>query len=73
MKKFLKQVILTVSIAISIIISSEAFTRAADLIVRNSNGDLLLYPFKNGTFYNAGGGTKVGNGFNFTNYFPGNW
>ena len=48
-----------------------------DLIVRTSNGDMLLYPFSNGTFFGHGGGTKVGNGFginvDFTHYFVGNW
>lgn len=73
MKKFLKQAILTASIAVSIIMSSEAFTRAEDLIVRDSSGNLRLYPFQNNTFYNNGGGTIVGNGFNFTDYFPGDW
>ncbi|MCC5623166.1 VCBS repeat-containing protein [Nostoc sp. CHAB 5715] len=44
-----------------------------DLIVRNSNGDLILYPFKNGTFYNGGGPIQVGNGWNSTHYFPVDW
>lgn len=44
-----------------------------DLVVRNSNGDLLLYPFNNGTFYGQGGGKRVGNGWNFTHYFVGRW
>jgi hypothetical protein len=44
-----------------------------DMIVRNDAGDLLLYPFRNGTFKGHGGGAKVGNGFHFTHYFVGNW
>ena len=44
-----------------------------DLIVRDETGGLYLYPFRNDTFYNNGGGTQVGNGFNFTDYFVGNW
>ena len=34
-----------------------------DLIVRTANGDMLLYPFRNGTFYGQGGGKKVGHGW----------
>ena len=31
---------------------------------------ILYYQFKNGSFYGVrGNGTKVGSGFNFTNYF----
>lgn len=43
-----------------------------DLLVRTSNGKLLLYPF-NGTFYGQNGGIDVGSNFNFANYFPGDW
>lgn len=43
-----------------------------DLVVRTANGDMLLYPFRNGTFYGQGGGKKVGNGWNFPDYFVGN-
>ena len=46
---------------------------SSDLVIRNTQGDLLLYPFKSETFYNQGGGKKVGNNFNFTHYFVGNW
>lgn len=35
-----------------------------DLMVRTSSGDLLLYPFGNGTFYRQGGGRVVGSGWN---------
>jgi hypothetical protein len=41
-----------------------------DLVVRNSYGDLLLFPFENGTF---GSSYQVGHGWNFTHYFVGNW
>ena len=45
-----------------------------DLLVRNTSGDMLLFPFKNGTFYNAGGPIKVGNGWNsITDYFVADW
>lgn len=43
-----------------------------DLIVRTYTGDMLLYPFKNGSFYNAGGPVKVGNGWNFMHYLIAN-
>jgi hypothetical protein len=42
-----------------------------DLLVRNDQGDLLLYPFKNGSFDGGGGPINVGSGFNFTHYFIG--
>ncbi|MDR4459056.1 MAG: matrixin family metalloprotease [Nitrospirales bacterium] len=45
----------------------------SDLIVRNQNGDLLLYPFNGESFYNQGGGVRVGHGFRFTHYLVGNW
>jgi hypothetical protein len=45
----------------------------ADLIVRDSAGTLLLYPFRNNTFFNNGGGAVVGNGFSFANYLVDNW
>jgi len=40
----------------------------SDMIGRQANGNLFLYKFP---FYN--GKEKVGHGFNFTNYFVGNW
>jgi len=43
-----------------------------DLVVRNQDGVLLLYPFKDGKL--QGSGEEVGRGFtNFTDYFPGQW
>jgi V8-like Glu-specific endopeptidase len=45
----------------------------SDLIVRDSTGTLLLFPFQNGTFYGDGDGVQVGHGFNFTHYLVGNW
>ena len=41
-----------------------------DMIVRESNGNLKLYPFENDTF---GSGTTAGTGFNYTHYFVGQW
>ncbi len=45
----------------------------ADLLVRTNDGDMLLYPFKDGSFYKGGGPIKVGNGWSFTNYFLADW
>jgi hypothetical protein len=45
----------------------------ADLLVRTKAGDMLVYPFKNGTFYNAGDPVQVGNGWNLSHYLPGDW
>jgi hypothetical protein len=45
----------------------------ADLICRTSSGDMLLYPFVNGSFYNGGGPIKAGNGWDFTHYWVGDW
>jgi hypothetical protein len=45
----------------------------ADLIVRKSNGEMWLYPFRNNTFYVPGYGKKVAEGWNYTHYFVGNW
>ena len=42
-----------------------------DLIVRNPNGDMLLFPFENEIFFVPG--TLVGWGWNFTHYFVGYW
>ncbi len=45
-----------------------------DLIVRESNGNMKLYPFRNGSFYGVpGSGTIVAYGWNFTDYFVGDW
>ena len=45
-----------------------------DLIVRDSNGNMKLYPFRNGSFYSVpGAGTIVATGWNFTDYFVGDW
>jgi hypothetical protein len=41
-----------------------------DMIVRDSSGNLKLYPFENNTF---GPGTTAGTGFNYTHYFVGQW
>ncbi len=40
---------------------------------RTNDGDMLLYPFKDGSFYKGGGPIKVGNGWSFTNYFLADW
>jgi hypothetical protein len=45
----------------------------ADLIVRKSNGEMWLYPFRNNTFYVPGYGKKVAEGWNYTHYLPGYW
>lgn len=45
----------------------------ADLLCRTSAGDMTLYPFVNGTFYDGGGPIKAGNGWNFTHYWVGDW
>ncbi len=47
-----------------------ADTTNDDMLVRESNGNLKLYPFVNGTF---GTGTTVGIGFNYTHYLVGQW
>jgi hypothetical protein len=39
-----------------------------DLLVRDDQGNLLLYPFKNGSFDEGGGPINVRSGFNFTHY-----
>jgi hypothetical protein len=39
----------------------------ADLICRNTSGNLIYFPSVNGSF--SGSGTVVGNGFNFSRYF----
>ena len=44
-----------------------------DLIVRKSNGEMWLYPFRDNTFYVPGYGKKVADGWNFTHYLVGNW
>ena len=44
-----------------------------DLLIRNAAGTLLLFPFKNGSFYNGGGPKQVGNGFTFTHSFIADW
>jgi Zn-dependent metalloprotease len=45
-----------------------------DLIVRDSNGNMRLYPFRNESFYSIpGSGKIVAAGWNFTDYFVGNW
>jgi hypothetical protein len=44
-----------------------------DLVVRTDTGDMLLYPFENGTFYVQGAGKRVGHGWHFTHYLVGNW
>jgi hypothetical protein len=41
-----------------------------DMIVRESNGNLKLYPFENEIF---GSGTTAGTGFNYTHYLVGQW
>lgn len=41
----------------------------ADVLVRAANGDMQLYPVKNGTFYDGGRPRIVGKGWNFTHYF----
>jgi hypothetical protein len=41
-----------------------------DMIVLESNGDLILYPFEDETF---GPGTTAGTGFNYTHYLVGQW
>ena len=44
-----------------------------DLLVRTKTGDMMVYPFKNGTFYGAGDPIQVGNGWNFSAYIAGDW
>lgn len=44
-----------------------------DLIVRQANGVLYLYPFENQTFFVPGAGRKVGEGFNYSYYWVGRW
>jgi hypothetical protein len=44
-----------------------------DLIVRKSNGEMWLYPFRDNTFYVPGYGKKVADNWDYTHYFPGNW
>jgi hypothetical protein len=45
-----------------------------DLIVRDSSGNMRLYPFRNESFYYVpGAGTIVAAGWNFTDYFVGDW
>ena len=34
---------------------------------------MLVYPFKKGTFYNAGDPIQVGNGWAFTHYVAADW
>jgi hypothetical protein len=41
-----------------------------DMIVRESNGNMKLYPFENEIF---GSGTTAGTGFNYTHYLVGQW
>ncbi|MBU7048099.1 MAG: hypothetical protein HXS54_16820, partial [Theionarchaea archaeon] len=41
-----------------------------DFVVRDSSGNMWLYQFTNETFSAP---VKVGNGWNFENYFVGNW
>jgi len=46
----------------------------SDLLVRDNGGNIKLYQFHNGSFYNSSNiGSQVGHGFNFENYFVGNW
>ena len=45
-----------------------------DLIVRSSNGNVYIYPFRNESFYNVpGAGTLVATGWNYTDYYVGDW
>ncbi len=45
-----------------------------DLIAVTNTGEMILYPFNNGTFYGQGGGVTVGHGFNgYKEYLVGNW
>ena len=44
--------------------------QANSMIVRNSAGELVLYKFNGSSFSKP---TKVGKGWDFTNYFPGHW
>jgi hypothetical protein len=45
----------------------------SDLIVRNEDGELRLYPFLEGSFHGHFGGKRVAHGFHHTHYFVGNW
>ena len=45
-----------------------------DMIAVSNDGDMVLFPFKNGTFYGQGGPVYVGNGFNnYREFLVGNW
>lgn len=46
---------------------------ADNMIVRDGSGNLKVFPFTNQTFYGNNGGTVLGTGFNYTNYFVGYW
>jgi len=41
-----------------------------DFLVRNEQGDLILYPLRNGAFQT---GAQMGNGWHFTDYFADDW
>ena len=44
-----------------------------DVLVRNQAGEMFLYPFKYKSFTGGGGPIKVGDGWNYTNYFVADW